>query len=102
MANLPQFQNDDKDLQLLQNKWAGILNPVIANPLNNASVLKNVQLTTGSNVINTLLSRPLQGWFIVRQRGPAAIYDTQDTNQTPKLTLTLVSDASVSVDIAVY
>ena len=102
MATLPTFQNNDKDLQLLQNKWGAILNPVIANPLNSNNILKNVRLGSGVNTIDHLLQRPLQGWIIVRQRGPATFYDVQDSNQSPQLTLKLNSSASVSVDILVY
>jgi hypothetical protein len=87
---------------MMQTKWASILNPLLGNPLNNASVLKNVSLLTGTNVVNTLLGRTLQGWSVVRQRGPASIYDTQDTNQSPALTLVLVSSADVSVDLLVF
>jgi len=87
---------------MTQTKWAAILNPLIGNPLNNASILKNVVLTSGGNHISTLLGRPLQGWYIVRQRGAASIYDLQDANQSPDLTLLLYSSTGVSVDIAVF
>lgn len=89
-------------LPMLQVKWASILNPLLGNPSNNASVLNGIQLTTGANVINTLLGRTLQGWSIVRQRGAASIYDSQDTNQSPALTLVLISSTDVNVDILVF
>lgn len=100
--NLPQFQNDDRPFQLLQNKWASILNPVIANPLNNCSILKGVALTAGANVINHLLGKKLQGWALVRQRAAGSVYDTQDANSSPQLTLTLVSSSNMTVDIMVF
>lgn len=102
MAQLPVFHTDDKDLVMLQNNWTRTLNPLIANPLNQGSILKNVALTTGTNVVNHLLGQKLQGWQIVRQRAAAAIYDNQDTNQSPQLTLVLVSSANVSVDLMVF
>lgn len=83
-------------------KWASALNPLLANPVNSGSVLKNVQLSTGVNSIPHLLGVELQGWFIVRQRAAASIYDTQDQNQMPQLTLKLVSSAPVSVDLVVF
>jgi hypothetical protein len=89
-------------LQMLQTRWRSILNPLLANPTNNASILKNVSLKTGTNTVNTLLGQKLQGWSIVRQRGAASIYDQQDSNQSPELTLILVSSANVSVDLAVF
>lgn len=102
MASLPIFQTSDKDLTLLQNKWSSVLNPVIANPSISTSILKNVQLTTGSNTINHLLGRILVGWRLVRVRGPATLYDTQDANPMKTLTLLITSDADVSVDLEVF
>lgn len=83
--------------------WASQLNPVITNPITKGIVLKNVQLAVGQNVINHKLGRILQGWNSTRIRNVAAqIYDTQDSNQTPQLTLNLVSDAAVTVDLFVF
>lgn len=99
---LPQFQSDDTNFQLMQSKWASILNPIISSPANNSLILKNIHLAVGNNVIPHLLGRNLQGWKIVRQRGPASIYDNQDQQQLPQYMLTLVSSAAVSVDIEVF
>lgn len=87
---------------LHQTQWASILDAIISNPLNNASLLRNISLTTGNNVVNHKLGQKLQGWYIVRQRAAASIYDTQDTNQMPQLTLQLVASAPVVVDLAVF
>lgn len=100
--SLPTFNTTDKPFSLMQSNWASQLNPILANPTNNSSILKNIQLIVGTNTINHLLGKNLTGWNIVRKRGPAEIYDNQDTNQMPNLTLTLISDASVSVDIEVF
>lgn len=86
---LPYFQDSNPNMTLLQNQWSRILNPLLSNPTNNCSILKNISLVNGPNVINHLLGRPLQGWSIVRLREPVIIYDTQDTNQSPELTLNL-------------
>lgn len=102
MSQLPNFQNDDRDFQLMQSRWAALLNPLLASPFASSGLLKGIVLTTGANTVNHLLGRPLQGWFIVRQRAQASIYDTQDSNPKPGLTLTLVSDANATVDIYVF
>jgi hypothetical protein len=99
---LPQFKTDDQDLSLMQNRWASILNPLLSNPSLNSSILKNVSLSTGSNIIPHRLGRVLQGWRIVRQRASASIYDNQDNNQMPQFNLTLVSSAPVTVDLEVF
>ena len=91
------------DLTMTQNTWAAAINPLLNNPLSKAQVLKNVSLTTGSNTINHKLGRKLQGYYVTRMRGVfSEIYDTQDSNTTPALTLTLNSSADVVVDIVVY
>lgn len=89
---------------MMQNSWAADINPVINNPPNKSNVLKNVSLLSASNpnVINHLLGRVLQGWKIVRQRAQSQIWDTQDSNQTPNLTLNLKCSADVTVDIEVF
>lgn len=87
---------------IAQTQWAQQLNPVIANPTINNLILKNVSLTAGTNVINHMLSRNLQGWKPVRVRASATLYDLQDSNQTPQLTLVLVASASVVVDLEVF
>jgi hypothetical protein len=88
--------------ELSQTTWASALNPIIQNPANNSIILKNVVLTAGSNTINHKLGRPLQGWKPTRLRSAATLYDTQDANQTPQLTLVLVASAPVTVDLEVF
>jgi hypothetical protein len=102
MATLPSYQTNDRTLEKLQSVWSTILNPFIANPALNGNILQNITLTTGANVINHKLGRKLQGWYIVRQRAASSIYDTQDSNQNPQLTLTLSASANVVVDIYVF
>jgi len=44
----------------------------------------------------------LTGWNPTRIRASATIFDTQDSNQTPQLTLNLVASANVVVDLLVF
>lgn len=88
---------------LMLTKWASQLNPILANPTTNPSILKNVSLISGSNTINHLLSQKLQGWVITGMHGAyAQVYDNQQTNQTPQLTLVLVSSAPTTIDLMVF
>jgi len=99
MTLLPQKLTWD----MAQNKWASILNPLLKNPASNPSILQNISLASGANSINHKLGQPLQGWYIVRMQDAfAEIYDTQNSNQTPQLTLNLNASAPVVVDIAVF
>lgn len=99
---LPQFQGGDLPFQLMQNAWASLINPVLDSPTAQNLILQNISLVTGSNKINHKLGRKLQGWKIIRQRSAASIYDNQDNNVSPDLTLLLVSSANVSVNIEVF
>lgn len=90
------------DLAKMQTVWAGQLDPIIANPTISNIVLKSVSLITGTNVINHKLGRVLQGWKPTRVRASATFYDLQDSNQTPQLTLVLVSSANVIIDLEVF
>lgn len=99
---LPKFNTSDQALSLLQTTWSSQLNPLLALPLSSSLVLKKVSLTSGKNTINHTLGRELQGWFIVRQRGSASIYDTQDVNKLSDKTLVLMASSGVSVDILCF
>ena len=89
-------------LPMMQTQWAQQLDPIIANPTVNNLVLQNVALVSGTNVINHKLGRKLQGWYTSRIRANATIYDNQDGNQTPQLTLVLIASADVVVDLVVF
>jgi hypothetical protein len=79
------------------------INPILANPLVFGQILVKQVLTSGSNTINHGLDGTLQGWFIVRFHGAfAQIYDTQDSNPIPGVTLLLHASAGVTVDIYVF
>ncbi len=98
MTKLPQRL----PIMQMQQQWASIIDPILSNPTNNSSVLKNISLVLGANVVPHKLGQPLQGWIITRQRALASVYDTQDTNQMPDLTLNLVASAPVVVDLMVF
>lgn len=99
---LPSFSTSDRILSMMQSAWATLIDPILANPANNTVLLPNIVLGIGSTVVNHKLGRKLIGWQIVRQRAAASIYDTQDANQMSNLTLNLVSDAAVVVDLLVF
>lgn len=92
--NLPQIQ--------MENAWATLIEPFLNNPPNNPVLLKNISLSTGSNTINHRLGRKLIGWKITRIRSAATIYDEQDSNTNPQLTLILNSSAPALVDLECF
>ena len=92
----------NKDLSLMQTGWAQQLNPVIQNPVTQGLLLKNVFLVAGINNINHLLGRKLQGWIVTRISASFVLYDSQDSNPMPELTLQLFSTAAAKVDLYVF
>jgi hypothetical protein len=86
-------------LPLMQTQWASELTPILKNPLNNVSILSNVNLKSGNNVINHLLGKKQQGWFLTDVQGAATIYRSEAFNDK---TLTLISNANVTVNIGVF
>jgi hypothetical protein len=101
---IPKFQKittSDRVTNQIQDNITKVVNPLTNIPLNSGSLLQSVSLVSGVNSVNHKLGRALVGWFIVRQRAAASVYDTQDTNLTPTLTLILVSSANVVVDLFV-
>lgn len=87
-------------LPLTQTRWASILNPFIANPINSILILQGVQLNNGApTVINHLLGQMQQGWFILDINNAATIYRSAPFNAK---TLTLFSNASCTVNIGVF
>lgn len=86
-------------LDQMQTKWASEINPVLANPLNNVSILKNVSLASGVNIINHKLGSVQQGWFVTDIQGIATIFRSAPFNN---LTLTLTVSAPVVASIGVF
>lgn len=83
----------------MQTKWKSEIDPILANPLNNCSILKDISLNSGITVINHKLGQLMQGWFIVDIQGAAQIYRSAPFSD---LTLTLTSNAQVTCSLGVF
>lgn len=99
MGSLPIYKSSDTNYMLQQNSWARTLNPIIANPITNPTILENINLIAGKNVINHLLGVTMQGWWIIDQQAAASIYRSAPFNDK---TLTLTSSAQVTISLAVF
>lgn len=99
---LNKFQGGDTPFQLLQTSWATDINPLLSSPLATPLILSNVSLSIGTTVINHKLGKKLTGWNVIGINAAASIYDAQASNQTPQLTLVLISDAPVIVNLLVF
>jgi len=99
---LAQVQSDDLKLEQIQASTRTATQSQRSNPINGGTTLTSIALTAGDNTIPHKLSQKLQGWFIVRLRGAATIYDKQDSNPSTDKNLILNSSAAVTVDIFVF
>ena len=99
IPNLQQFQGGDRSFQLMQSAWTGVLNPFLRQPQLNGLLLTDVELGVGNTVINHRLGREPQGWIITDINGAAQVYRSAAFNS---LTLTLNSDAAVTISLYVY
>lgn len=86
----------------MENRWASLIEPVISRSQNNSLILKNITLIAGSNTINHLLGQKLSGWKTTRINAAVTIYDNQDANQTPHLTLVLIASAPAKIELEVF
>ena len=102
MPKLQRIQTADRVLNMIQDNVSNILDPFSSKDILQGQILSNVALVAGANIVAHKLNRKLIGWFIVRQRSSASIYDTQDSQTQPTLFLSLVSSANVSVDLYVF
>lgn len=83
-------------------RWKAILDILLSNRSLNSVILKNVSLINGTTIINHTLGRDLLGWRVIGINAAATIYDQQSSNQTPDLTLVLVSSAVAIVSLEVF
>lgn len=80
-------------------RWKALLDPLLANPLNSVNILENQALVNGVTVINHKLGRKMEGWFITDINGAATIFRSASFNSQ---TLTLTSNAAVTINLAVF
>lgn len=83
----------------MQTRWKAIIDPLLKNRLSGCSFLTDVELTSGTTVINHKLGRQMLGWFVVDISGAATIYRSAAFNDK---TLTLTSSAPVTVSLGVF
>lgn len=83
----------------LLTRWSSILNPIIANPITNMTILNNVSLIIGDNQIPHLLQRLQQGWVILDINAASSIYRSQPFNSNY---LILNSSAVTTINLGVF
>lgn len=86
-------------LSSLSTRWKAILDPLLGEPYINGQLLSSIALVNGTTVVNHKLGRLQQGWSITDQNAAANISRSAAFND---MTLTLTSDAAVTVNLWVF
>lgn len=85
---------------LAKNRWPAELNPLLALPIVNGNTIKGVNLVASVPlVVNHLLQRMPQGWFLIDNMANAVIWRTQALNV---LTITLESSADTTISFYIF
>lgn len=86
----------------LQGNIENSIGSLVSLTQNDSAILQKVSLVAGQvNIVNHTLNRPLIKWCPVRVRGECKLWDTQDSNPSPHLTVWLWTDTDVVVDLEV-
>lgn len=86
--------------ELAQTKWSSQLNPVLALPILGGIQLDGINLVANKpQVINHLLQRMPQGWFLLDNIANTVVWRTEAFNN---LTITLESSANTTISIWVF
>lgn len=102
MRSVSLVQTEDRNVNQLQQNILQALRPLLQNPLLNGEFIESVSLVTGDNTILHGLDRKVQGYLVVLKSAAVTIYDKQDTNNTPNLTLILNSSGTATVTLYVF
>lgn len=90
------------DLGRAQQQLRLTLDPITAVPLLDGVLVEDVALTTSTKSVKHGLGRAPTGWLLVRKTANANVWDAQDSNAHPELTLDLVASGSVTVSLWVF
>lgn len=119
-AKIPLVVTQDRTQNLYQTQLGKSLTPILQCPVSYGLVIQSItidnsnnrvqsnflNLVSGANIIQHQLGRKPQGYFIVRQKSAASIYDTWDTqnidSQPLETVVTFNSSANVTVSIWIF
>jgi hypothetical protein len=83
-------------------KWSSQLNPLLASPVANPSIISSIACVNGDNVISHKLGQTLTGYIVILNSASATFFDKQNTNPSPDRTLILNSSAATTISLLVF
>lgn len=102
LQNIKKLGSDSNELTRVQEYISRCFGGIIGSEIIDGVLLQEVDLTAGQNEISHRLGRKLRGWVVVRQRANVGIWDEQDSNSKPHLTLVLQASGPVTVDLWIF
>ncbi len=103
MRVFQKIYTEDALQQRLQDNIANSFNQFEKLPQLDSVIVKDVVLSsTIDNVVEHKLSRPVQGWQVVRQNANAVVYESSTTNTAPSSVILLRASASCTVSILFF
>lgn len=102
---IPPFRRvrtQNAEVSSLQDATEAVLKQIRNRQIIDGRLIEGVTIETVETVVDHKLGRALRGWIVVRQGADARIWDQQDDNARPELSLVLVASASVKVSLWVF
>lgn len=101
--NLSRIQFEDEKLNRFQDQCAALFGQLNKLPFFDGVLLQKVSLTTTPTALLHGLGKQPSGFIVVRNRGPAIIYDAQDTYAGDKtLYFNLIASAPTVADVWIF
>jgi hypothetical protein len=98
VIRMQKVQSNDRAIGRLQSNIERALAPIVE-----MTLLQGVDLEAGRTMrIPHMLGRPLLGWFPARVRAQCDLWDEQDNNLSPELSLLLRTSRDVVADLVVF
>lgn len=86
--------------ELANTRWAAVLNAVLKLPILDGVMLQDISLIANTpKVVNHLLQRKQQGWFLTDNTANTAVWRTKAFNDT---TITLEASANTTISVWVF
>lgn len=102
LQNIKKLGSPSAELNRSQEYVQRAVGGIISSEILDGILLTNISLTTGLNEVSHKLGRKIRGWIVVRKRANVDIWDEQDSNKKPGLTLRLQASGAVVADLWVF
>ena len=103
MREFKKINTLDPELVKVQGNIQEYLRGITTNPLLDGVRVTGISLSaSGTTPVEHTLGREPLGWILIRKRGTADVWDSQDTNALPSRTLALNCSVNVEVDLWIF